>query len=417
MPGARLIDIANSLGCSIGVVSHVLNHSEGNISCSEALRERIHRKAVELGYLGNWTSRTLRAKRTNTLGVFVPPASSTFFRSAYEGQLLAGISEVCRERGYDLLLISIPGSAGAEECATKLVSRRMDGLVLLHIPETADWLQPLVDLKANCAAVNYFGSVLIPSVNFDDRAATFLAVSEMVRMGHRRLGYLGALRIDAGYSTQRRLDGYLGGLAESHLRPDPHWIFEARYSGGPSPDWRRLSPRELAQWLAARFVAARQDLRPTAFVCHSDAVAALFLAELHRMGVRCPEDVSLVGLDDAPISRSLFPSLSTIRQPLSDMGARAARYVLDAFEKRLSESGAAPSGVASQPPLETAARVRGRRGRPSLALQTILAQEAKTRTEAALEQTPPEREARRKLFLYTKPEFILRDSTVPPHHA
>ncbi|MGN0843669.1 MAG: LacI family DNA-binding transcriptional regulator [Kiritimatiellia bacterium] len=417
MPGARLKDIANSLGCSIGVVSHVLNHSEGNISCSDALRDRIHRKAVELGYLGNWTSRTLRVKRTNTLGVFVPPASSAFFRSAYEGQLLAGVSEVCRECGYDLLLISIPGSAGAEECATKLASRRVDGLVLLHVPESADWLQPLVDLKANCAAVNYFGSVLIPSVNFDDRAATFLAVSEMVRMGHRRLGYVGALRIDAGYSTQRRLDGFLGGLAESHLRPDPHWIFEARYSGGPSPDWRRLSPRDLAQWFAARFVATRQELRPTAFVCHSDAVAALLLTEFHRMGVRCPEDVSLVGLDDAPISRSLFPSLSTIRQPLSDMGARAARYVLDAFEKLLSGSSATPPGIASQPPLETAARVRGRRGRPSSALQTVLAQEANARTEAASEQAPPVRQARRKLFLYTKPEFILRDSTVPPHHA
>ena len=311
MPGARLKDIANSLGCSIGVVSHVLNHSEGNISCSEVLRDRILRKAVELGYMGHWSSRTSHARRTNTLGVYVP-ASSPFFRNAYEGQLLAGISEVCRERGYDLLLISIPGSVGAEECATKLVARRIDGLVLLHIPESADWLQPLADLKANCAAVNYFGSVLIPSVNFDDRAATFLAVGEMVRMGHRRLGYLGALRIDAGYSTQRRLDGFLGGLAESHLRPDPHWIFEARYTGGPSPDWRRLSPRDLAQWLAARFVATRPDLRPTAFVCHSDAVAALFLAELHRVGVRCPEDVSIVGLDDAPISRSLLPSLSSL---------------------------------------------------------------------------------------------------------
>ena len=416
MPGARLKDIANSLGCSIGVVSHVLNHSEGNISCSEALRDRILRKAVELGYMGHWSSRTSHARRTNTLGVYVP-ASSPFFRNAYEGQLLAGISEVCRERGYDLLLISIPGSVGAEECATKLVSRRIDGLVLLHIPETADWLQPLADLKANCAAVNYFGSVLIPSVNFDDRAATFLAVGEMVRMGHRRLGYLGALRIDAGYSTQRRLDGFLGGLAESHLRPDPHWIFEARYTGGPSPDWRRLSPRDLAQWFAARFVATRPDLRPTAFVCHSDAVAALFLAELHRVGVRCPEDVSLVGLDDAPISRSLLPSLSTIRQPLSDMGARAARYVLDAFEKRLSEAGAAPAGISPQPPLETALRVRGRRGRRSTALQAVLAQEADARTPTASEQTLPERQARRKLFLYTKPEFILRDSTIPPHHA
>ena len=99
------------------------------------------------------------------------------------------------------------------------------------------------------------------------------------------------------------------------------------------------------------------------------------------------------------------------------MGARAARYVLDAFEKRLSEAGAAPAGISPQPPLETALRVRGRRGRRSTALQAILAQEADARTPTASEQTLPERQARRKLFLYTKPEFILRDSTIPPHHA
>ena len=416
MAGARLKDIADSVGCSVAVVSHVLNGSHGNVSCSAGLSERIRRKAIELRYTPHWTSRSLRLRRTNTLGVYMP-ANAGAFRGAYEALILAGINDVCRERQIDILLITLPEDSGATECATKLAGRRMDGLVLLHVPETADWIKPLSDMHANCVAINYFGPGLIPAVNFDDRAATFLAVGELARMGHRRIGYVGALRIDAGVSTQRRLDGYTGGMRESGLHLDARWVFEARYPGGPSPDWRRLSSRELAQWFAERYAATAPQNRPTALVCHSDATASLMLAELRRVGVRCPEDISLVGLDDSPVCRELYPTLSTIRQPLTEMGARAARYVLDRFERRLADGTDAP--VAPEP-LETAKLVRGRRGRPPTALRAALAEEQRRRDaaqSAAAAAAPAEPPQKRRLFLYTKPEFILRDSIVPPTHA
>ena len=414
MKRIRLQDIAESVGCSTAVVSHVLNGSAGNIACRPALRERILRRAAESGYAPHWAGRALKRRRASALAVFLPDDGAAPFPSydPYAAHVLDGVRRVARARGVELVLPApVPAGGPAAAVAAALASGRADAAVLLRVPEGAPWTADLAASGAAAVAVNFFGAAPLDAVNFDGRAAAFLAASELARLGHRRLGYLGALRPGAGVGARRRLEGFLGALAERRLAVDPRWVLEEAYPEGPPLGVGRRSPVEIARWAAQLFAAAPPQTRPTAFACHSDFAAALLLGELQRLGVFCPRDVSLVGIDDDPLATMLRPTLSTIRQPLSDMGAMAAERALD-----LAAAAAPPAVPDDVPtgPLATAAARRGRRGRPPAAAQAALAAEADARLAhdaAARRAAAPPRE---RWLRYAKPAFVPRESSLPP---
>jgi len=394
MDRVRLKDIAESVGCSIAVASHVLNHSTGNISCRDELRERILRRAGELHYAPHYASRALRTRRSATLGVYVPSRAGASADEAgfYESRILRGVEEVCRDASYDLLLLGPGGGRDAEECAAKLTGRRIDGLVLVRVPESAAWVAPLVERDANAVAVNYFGPAPVDAINFDVREAALLAARALVRMGHRRIGCLDAPPSgpDAGGGVLS--DGFVAALAELGAPADPRWTLAAE-------------PAEVAR----AFAAAAPAERPTAMACASDLLAVRFLMELRRLGVECPRDVSLMGMGDGPLCETVFPTLSSVREPLSEMGAEAARRALRRFEERLAEDGAEP---ASPGPLPTELRTRGRRGRRPTAVAAAIAEEAETRARLS----PPARRppARERWLRRARPELVLRESSAPP---
>ena len=127
MQRARLKDIAEKVGCSIAVVSHVVNNSSGNITCRQELRERILRTAQDLDYAPHYASRALKSQRSFTIGVYIPPREGTSMGYAYESAILMGIERICREKSYDLLVISTGQGSQDVECANKLNARRVDG--------------------------------------------------------------------------------------------------------------------------------------------------------------------------------------------------------------------------------------------------------------------------------------------------
>ena len=396
MDRVRLKDIAESVGCSVAVVSHVVNHSTGNVSCGDDLRDRILRRARELHYAPHYASRALRGRRSATLGAYAAPQSEAFAGLLGASRVLEGVGAACREAAYDLLLVGPGGGREAEECAAKLLGRRIDGLVLAGLPEGADWLAPLVALDANAVAVNYFGPVPVDAINFDVRAATELAVRALARLGHRRIGYLGAP--EGGEAERLRREGY--DAAMDGLVPG---------DGGRSPEeGGDDAPGAAARRAALAFSAARRDARPTAFVVHSDLDAVRLLMEFRRLGVECPRDVSVLGIGGGPLCETVFPRLSSVRQPLPEMGAEAARRALRRFEERLAEgeSDEAPSG-----PLPTELRTRGRRGRRPAAVSAAIAAEAEARARQAPARLPP---ARERWLRRARPELALRESSAPP---
>ena len=336
MQRARLKDIAEKVGCSIAVVSHVVNQSAGNITCRQELRDRILRTAQDLDYAPHYASRALKSQRSFTIGVYIPPREGTSMGFAYESSILMGIERLCREKAYDLLVISTGMGAPDVECAHKLNACRVDGLILLHVEEHSEWVFPLVARNRNVVAVNYYGEAALDAINFDDQAAGALAAAELHRLGHRRIAYVGPMYANAGRGAEARLAGFLAKCREVGVEAGPETIFDESLPGSLPLPRGEVSEPDVAERIVAAILAMPARSRPTAIVGYSDYCAMLVMRGLMRAGIAFPEQMSVVGIDDSGICTCLTPQLASVQQPLVGMGEEAARYSIQQSERRLS---------------------------------------------------------------------------------
>lgn len=323
MKRARLKDIAEKAGCSIAVVSYVVNHSAGNISCSDNLREKILTIADELGYSPHYASRALRNQRAATIGMYMPPQRETGLAGASESAVLSGVERACRELDHDLLVLS----ANGHECMDKLNTRRIDGLILLNVEDDAEWVFTLPQNGSNIVAINYHGRSQIDTINFDNEAAASLAVRELAAIGHQRLGYIGMLSGVNDIKCKTRFEGFMAGCHAEGIEVFPELVFSAK-TGGAEDD------PEAAKTISSRILAMPPDKRPTALIGCSDLSVLLVIRELMRNGMRVPEDISAVGIDDSYLCRFFMPEISSVKQPFSQMGEEAARHVISESQKR-----------------------------------------------------------------------------------
>ncbi len=324
-----LADVSRLAGCSKGVVSAVVNGARGNIAASPATRERVLAAARRLGYRPNFASQSLARRSTQTIGIYVPPGVGASLGYSYEGRIVRGVEQACRERGYDLLVINLAGGVTPDQCGWRFAEGRVDGLLLLHVPHDADWVAALAQAHRRVAAVNYYGPVLsLASVVFDDATAVRLAVRHLAGLGHRRIGYLGAVDHDLGPGGARRAAGFRAAVGGLDLEPRPAWLWDHS-----NRLFRRAAPvgwSPLAGRAGADYFLSLGEAGPTAVVCHDDQLAAALVQRLAERGVRVPQQLSVVGIDDADIAARMFPPLTSVRQPLEQMGHRAATLVLDA---------------------------------------------------------------------------------------
>ncbi len=306
----------------------MINRAGGNTGVSPEMRQRVLRAAEQLGYRPDFASRSLARKSTETLGVFVPAREWAGLGFNYEGRILRGIERACQARNYDLLAINLGGKSSPESCLHKFTERRIDGLVLLHVPAASDWVRPLIEQYPNVTAVNYYGPVEeLPRVNFDDRAASAMAARHLIESGHRDIAYIGAGELDPGPGATLRRQGYEAQMREAGLPIEPAWVWDL---DNPACDM----PTDVG-WFEAVGVAIEglfapsRHRTPTALVCYNDQVAVRVIRQMNRLGLSVPGDVSVIGIDDTEICLHVDPMLTSVRQPLGDMGRRAAEIVLD----------------------------------------------------------------------------------------
>lgn len=331
-----LADVARAAGCSPALVSTVINRANTNAGAGKEMTRRIHEAARRLGYRADFASQSLARRSTRTIGVYVPPAAGSSLAYPYESSIIRGIEQVCQAHSYDLLAINLTGHTSPEHCLHKFAERRIDGLILLHVPADAVWIDPLLDRHPHVASVNYYGpAARLATVNFDDRAATALAVEHLVSLGHRRLAYLGPGEADPGPGAALRCRGFLDAMQAHGLTVPDAWVWDRSHPASPiSPDPLDLystgpaAVDHLLQW---------NDLhgssRPTALVCYGDLIALYAIRRLRERGLNVPADISVIGIDDMELCRHVDPPLSSIRQPLDAMGQRVTQWL---FERKAS---------------------------------------------------------------------------------
>lgn len=304
---ATIYDIAKRAGVSAGTVSRALSRPEKVLP---ATRQRIEQAAATLGYVPNVAARTLKTQRSGKILVTVPDIANPFF-----AQILQGAEEAAQAADYAVLLGDTQHMVEREERYAQMLPRNeADGLIVLghRLPPTAREL--VRQLGASAPVVNgceFDPALGIPSVHIDNAAAARTAMEHLYGLGHERIAVIGGPQDNPLH--QQRLEG-------------------ARAAAKGRGRLRQLAvvPGDFS--VESGYAAARQLLgqtpAPTAAFCFSDQMALGVLAACRELGIRVPEDFSIVGFDDLASSRYLSPPLTTVSQPMREIGVRAVNLLL-----------------------------------------------------------------------------------------
>lgn len=297
-----LEEVAARAGVGRGTVSRVIN---GSPRVSEATRTAVEAAVAELGYVPNTAARALAANRTDAIALVVPEPETRFFAEPYFSDVLRGVGAELSETEMQLLLIFAGNDRRRQRLAQYLAAHRVDGVLLVSVH--AD--DPLPDLLAQLeipAVISGRRSAdeALPSVDSDNFAGARSAVEHLLARGRRRIATITG-RLDV-YGAQRRLDGYRAALSDAGLPVDERMITPGDFTeeGG------RRAMTEL--------LAAFPDV--DAVFAGSDVMAAGARQVLREAGRRIPDDVALVGFDDSAIARHMDPPLTSVRQPIEEMG-------------------------------------------------------------------------------------------------
>ena len=306
--GATIVDVAHEANVSIKTVSRVLNR-EPNVSA--ATRDLVLATASRLHYTPNFSARSLAGARSYLLALLYDNPSA-----AYVADLQAGALTCCRTEGYHLIVEPFDSaSPDLVACIMEMTAKlRTDGLILT--PPLSD--HPALRAALDSAQVRY---VLIspnldtcsgPSVRMDEEAAGREMTKLLIGLGHRKIGFVKGHPDHGG--SHLRFSGYCDAMREAGLEVSESLVVKGLYSF--------LSGVE-----AGVYLLERAD-RPTAVFAANDDMALGVMSVANRLGLALPRDLSVVGFDDTPTARVVWPQLTTVRQPVAEMAAAAARLLI-----------------------------------------------------------------------------------------
>jgi len=319
MSRTTIKDIAKECGVSLSTVSLVLNN---NPRISAKTRARVLAAVKRHGYQPNIHARGLASQTSQVLSVVVPQLNHVF-ADIYFGEIVSGIYDRACEENYKLLLdIANPKFVESEEYINLLKSRRADGMLFIASSIKDEYLKVFADSPYTFLLVNhYFPGSDLNYLGVDYRDSAKQAADHLVGLGHRRIGVIAGTNTHTGLEFR---DAFIArcralGLAEEDLS----WV-----DGGK--DWSQEGGFEAARQLMARHVGL------TAIMAANDRLAIGAMRYVHMHGLKVPQDVSVMGVDDIPLASFTTPGLTTIRHELYQMGQTACARILALFRKEIS---------------------------------------------------------------------------------
>jgi len=309
---ANMKDIARIAGVSLGTVSHVLNDSAG---VRESMRKRVLEAVQAAGYQPSQLARGLRRDKTNMIGMIIPDITNPFFPA-----VVRGAEDVAFSNGYRLILCNTDNDHSKELAhLNELRTYLPAGLIV--IPSNFS------DLTAQAESYRRAGTGVVcidrlpknwsgDSVTANNEKGAYDAARCLLRLGHTRLAAItGPLHLT---NANERLGGFKRAVREAKLHLGPEYIQETTFDkqGGHSK----------------ALVLLGLNPRPTAIFAGNDMIALGALLAIRELGLRCPEDVSLIGFDNLDLAETTDPSLSSVSQSGYQLGTTAARVLLDRLE-------------------------------------------------------------------------------------
>jgi LacI family transcriptional regulator len=312
MAEATIKDIARESGYSIKTVSRVINRYP---SVAKEIREKVEAVIEKRDYQPNLWARALRSSRSHIIALFANETTTPYVSSIQ----LATIS-ACRYAGYHMMSEFVPPNA---RNMTRVVNNivetvRLDGAVLVPLEsDNMALIKALSGAKVPLVRISPSGNPELSStVGIDDFKVAYDMVRYLVELGHRDIAFVGGPKLHA--SAGKRLEGFEAGMKDCGLPIRAEWIVPGDFNvqSGMIAGQRLLSSRTL----------------PTAILASNDDTAVGVMAAAYSKGFAIPRDVSIVGIDDAPIASSFWPKLTTVRQPTADIGRLATEILISEIE-------------------------------------------------------------------------------------
>ncbi|WP_148232276.1 LacI family DNA-binding transcriptional regulator [Janibacter sp. HTCC2649] len=304
---STITDVAREAGVSVATVSRALR---GLDRVSPRTRERVLKVATELDYVASPTATSLASGRTQVVGVVAPFLTRWFFAT-----LVSAIEKTLRQHGHHVLLFDLEDDNYDKRLplSQNMLWKRVDGVITLNLPLTEQELELVDRLGLPLVAI---GTPVEdrPNVRIDEDLAMRTATEHLVALGHTRIAYIGTVPSNVAHiqTPQARLDAFRDVMRQHGLPERQHWILES--------DWTADSAAADTRALLA------SDDRPTALAAASDEMAIGAMQAARAEGLRVPEDLSIIGIDDHVLSSVM--GLTTVRQDVAAQGREAAEILL-----------------------------------------------------------------------------------------
>jgi LacI family transcriptional regulator len=303
---ANMYEVAKLADVSIATVSRVVNTDS---RVAEKTRQKVLSAMLSLGYQPNSIAQSLATRTSNSVGVLVSELHGAFY-----GAMLSAVEETLRAAGKFVLVATGHDREDQEREAIRfLVSRNCDALIV-HVSGLSDkFLVEHNKTSTPLVVVNRkVRGIADRCFSLDNELGGYLAAQSLLQLKHRKIAYISG-PLDWA-DAQQRLKGHKRALADARVAFDPRLLYEGDYhETGGSEALIRLFDK---------------GIEFSAVVCANDEMAAGAMAAAHDRGLKLPEELSIVGFDNAPISRYVYPKLSTVHYPITDMSHMAARWVL-----------------------------------------------------------------------------------------
>jgi LacI family transcriptional regulator len=306
---ATLKSVAKHVGLSPSTVSGVLNNSPSTAHIPQGTRERILAAARELNYRPNLLARSLRKQRSFTLGIIANDLGD-----AYTSMVISGIEKVARQRDYFFLTgVHHHKRELLESYSSMLQQRGAEGLI------TVDSNLEYAPLLPTVAVSGHRTHEGVTNIVLDHHAAVILALKHLAELGHRNVAFMRGHPASA--DSEPRWQAICDVAPKLGIAVRPELVIQF--------DVEEFSP-ELGYPFAKQLLARNKPF--TALFAYNDLSAIGAMRAFQESGLRVPQDISVVGFDDIPAAVYYYPSLTTVRQPLGEMGDLAAKTLIDRIE-------------------------------------------------------------------------------------
>jgi len=312
MARVTIRDVAKEAGVSTTTVSHVINETR---FVEEKTRAKVNEAIATLGYRVNIAARSLRAGRSQTIGLIIPDAANLFF-----AEYLRKIEDFGFKAGYNVIVCNTDNETDKEAAyIDALVSKQVDGVILISSGSDPETLNPLISHDVPFViADREFSADVADVVSLDNEQAGFDVTNYLLNLGHRKIGCITGPN---NFSPSiQRLNGFIRAHKEWGLPYDPELITSGKFtlsSGFSAFDWI---------W--------QNNIKPSALFVFSDMMAIGAINNAITKGLNVPKDISIVGFDNIELAEAFAPSITTFNQPIEKMAETIVELLTDRIKHK-----------------------------------------------------------------------------------